>query len=315
MRVVLLCGGLGGARLAPALARLLGPGSLTVVANVGDDLEWMGLRVCPDLDSVAYALAGVWDGERGWGRRGESFHARDTLGALRAASWFAIGDRDLGLHLERARLLRGGATLVAATREISRRLGVRGVSLVPASERLAGTRLVLQDGRVLDFQEWYVRERARPQVRRTLLARAPASAAALAALEAADAVVLGPSNPVTSIGSILALRGMKRALRNVAQRVAVSPVVALRPSRDAIVTHHARARRRVLRAEGRRDRPSSIAARYARLVDRFVLDRADAREAPAIRRLGLEVVLADLLDASALARTLRDLFESEAARG
>ena len=108
MQVVLLAGGLGGARLAPALARVLGRGRLTVVANVGDDLEWMGLRVCPDLDSILYALAGAWDLDRGWGRRGETFRVRDGLAALGAPAWFGVGDADLSLHLARTRLLGSG---------------------------------------------------------------------------------------------------------------------------------------------------------------------------------------------------------------
>jgi LPPG:FO 2-phospho-L-lactate transferase len=171
----------------------------------------------------------------------------------------------------------------------------------------APTRFVLRDGRQFEFQDWYVRTGARLPLRRILLSRRPASTGALAALRAADAVVLGPSNPVTSIGAILALRGMTRAVRNVSRRIAVSPVVVGRRSDDPGVKHHSRARRRVLEAEDAADRPSSIAARYAGLVDCFVLDSADHREAAAIHRLGVEPVLTDLLDEAALARTLRKL--------
>jgi LPPG:FO 2-phospho-L-lactate transferase len=304
MQVVLLAGGLGGARLAPALATSLGRGRLTVVANVGDDLEWMGLRVCPDLDSIVYALAGVWDRGRGWGRRGETFRVRDALAALGAPSWFGIGDGDLSLHLSRSVLLGSGASLTETTRVLSRRIGVRGVAVVPASNRCARTRFVTRDGRRLAFQEWYVRELARPEIRRTLLSHAMPSSAALVALRRADAVVLGPSNPVTSIGAILALRGIASALRRVPLRIAISPVVRNRPLRSASIAHHARARRRVLEAEGHADRALSIAARYARFVDWFLLDEADEAEASAIRRLGLEVKLADLLDEERRTATL-----------
>jgi LPPG:FO 2-phospho-L-lactate transferase len=304
MQVVLLAGGLGGARLAPALAKSLGRGHLTVIANVGDDLEWMGLRVCPDLDSIVYALAGVWDRGRGWGRLGETFRVRDALSALDAPSWFGVGDGDLSLHLARSRLLGCGASLTKVTRSLSHRLGVRGVAVVPASDRWARTRFVTRDGRRLGFQEWYVRERARPRIRRTLLSRVAPSAAALGALRRADAVVLGPSNPVTSIGAILALRGVVSAVRRVGLTIAISPVVRKRPFRSVSIAHHARARRRVLEAEGRRDRAVSIAARYADLVDWFLLDETDEPEAGAIRRLGLEVALTDLLDEERLAETL-----------
>jgi LPPG:FO 2-phospho-L-lactate transferase len=304
MQVVLLAGGLGGARLAPALARVLGRGRLTVVANVGDDLEWMGLRVCPDLDSILYALAGAWDRDRGWGRRGETFRVREGLAALGAPAWFGVGDADLSLHLVRTRLLGSGASLTAVTRRLSRSIGVRGATVVPASDAWARTRFSTRDGRRLGFQEWYVRERARPRLRRTLLSHGAPSAAAVAAVHRADAVVLGPSNPVTSIGAILSLRGFAAAVRGVGLRVAISPVVTRRAASSPTVAHHARARRRVLEATGERDRAAAIATRYADLVDWFVLDEADEAEARAIRRLGLRVELADLLDEERLAETL-----------
>lgn len=310
MRVVMLAGGLGGARLAPALAREIGPGNLAVVANVGDDLEWMGLRVCPDLDSIGYALGGLWDQARGWGRRGETFEVRDGLRALGAPAWFGIGDRDLALHLERTRLLRDGLGLTEVTAELGRRLGIRDAALLPASDRPSPTRLRLADGRRLDFQEWYVREQAQPQVAETLLAGGPAGDAALAALARAEAVVLAPSNPLTSIAPILALEGMESAVRRVPRRIAVSPVACGRPSASPSVEHHARARRRVLHAAGLADRPAAIAVRYRGLVDTFVIDRSDGAEAEAIRSLGLDAVSADILDDAGLASTLHALARS-----
>ena len=307
MKLVLLAGGLGGARLAPALAEALGPASLTVIANVGDDLVWKGLRVCPDLDSIAYSLAGVWDRKRGWGRRGDTFRVRDELAALGAPDWFSIGDRDLALHLERGRMLRAGRTLTDATREIAHSLGIRGVMIVPASDAPAPTCFVLRDGRRLAFQEWYVCRKARPALRRTVLARARASSGALRALRDADAVVLGPSNPVTSIGAILALGGMTAAVRRVPRRIAVSPVVVGRRIQDPAIEHHSRARRRVLAAEGLPDRPAAIAARYRGLVQRFVVDVSDRGEAGGVARLGIEPVLVHVLDAVKLARALKRL--------
>jgi len=310
VNVVLLAGGLGGARLAPALARALEPDRLTVVANVGDDLQWMGLRVCPDLDSITYALAGLWHRDRGWGRRDETFVVRGALhsiGKPDCPSWFGVGDRDLALHLERTRLLGEGRTLSEATREICDRLGIRTAVLVPASDEPSPTRLRLRNDRTLDFQEWYVREAARPEVLETLLAKQPGSPAALDALAGADAVVFGPSNPVTSIGAILALEGISEAVARVPRRIAVSPVVAARPSQSATIEHHARARARTLRAVGSQDSPSSIAKRYADLVHTFVLDEADRVHGATIRGLGLIVELADTLDDEKLAQALRRL--------
>lgn len=303
-KVVLLAGGLGGARLAPALRDRLPPRSLTVIANVGDDLEWTGLRVSPDLDSITYALAGLWHRARGWGRKDETFCVRDTLAALGASVWFGIGDRDLALHLARAERLAAGRTLTEVTRELAGRLGVGGTDVLPASDRLAPTRVRIRGGRVLAFQEWYVRRGARPAVEEILHGRAPASMAALAALAAADAVVLGPSNPLTSIGAVLALRGMRGAIRAVPRRVAISPVVVRRGRRSAAIAHHAHARRRALASIGLRDRPGSIAALYRGLAQTFLLDASDRVEATCVARAGLEPVTADLLDERALARAV-----------
>jgi LPPG:FO 2-phospho-L-lactate transferase len=304
VKIVLLAGGLGGARLAPALADAIGARSLTVIANVGDDLDWMGLRVCPDLDSIAYALAGLWDRRRGWGRRSESFRLRDALSRF-GASWFSVGDRDLALHLTRAAHLESGKSLTAATEALVRRLGVRGVRLLPASDALtAGTRLALCDGRTVPFQQWYVRELAWAPVRRAILARAPASRSALAALREADAVVLGPSNPIASLGAILALRGMRQAVVAAPRRLAVSPVVVGRTVRGTGLEHHARARRRLLATVGARDGPASIARLYRGLAEQFLLDGRDRSEAAGVRRAGLEPVVADLLDERRLAAAI-----------
>src|SRR5262249_31905514 len=150
--------------------------------------------------------------------------------AFHDEAWFGVGDRDLALHLTRAQSLRSGRTLTEATRGIVGRLGIRGVDVVPASDAPARTRFRIRDGRVLSLQEWYVRERARPPVLETLLGRAPASTSALQALATADVVVLGPSNPITSLATILALRGMKAAFGTVPRRIAISPVVLGRSS-------------------------------------------------------------------------------------
>jgi LPPG:FO 2-phospho-L-lactate transferase len=182
-QVVLLTGGLGGARLAPSLRDALGPGRLTVIANVGDDLTSHGLRVCPDLDSVNYSLAGLWDSERGWGLKDETFRVRDALASLHEPPWFNVGDRDLALHLLRTERLRAGRSLAQTTQELSRRLGVGDVELVPASDEPSETRMLLEDGRVLHFQEWYVREGAEPELGKVRLAGGAASRTAIHAIE------------------------------------------------------------------------------------------------------------------------------------
>jgi LPPG:FO 2-phospho-L-lactate transferase len=289
------------------LADVLGPGRLTVIANVGDDLTWLGLRICPDVDSNLYAMAGLWDVARGWGRVDDTFRTRHALASLGVDPWFAVGDADLALHLLRTDLLRSRQTLTQATVELARRLGVERATVLPASDEPSETHLRLEDGRHVHFQEWYVREGARPAVRSVDLAGGPASPAALAALGDADAVVLGPSNPITSIGTILALSGMGEAVARVPLRIAVSPVVVRIDALDDAARPHTLARRRILASEECPDHPGAIAGRYRRLVDYFVLDRADAEEQADVRSVELQPVLSDLLDPVALARTLRDL--------
>ena len=306
-RIVLLTGGFGGARIAPALSDAVSPGQLSVIANVGDDLTWFGLRICPDVDSVLYSLAGLWDGQTGWGLRGDSFRARDAVASLDGPPWFNVGDRDLGLHLLRTELLRSGLTLTEVTRELARRLGIQQVAVIPASDQPSETHVVLEDGRVLHFQEWYVKEQAQPPVRQVKVAHGPASPAALTALRASDAVILGPSNPVSSIGPILALDGVGDAVSGVPCRIAASPTVLGTGPGDAGVRHHALARRRLLAADGDTDTPAGIARRYSGLVQHFVLDRTDSGQAPEIERLALKPVTCDLLNAAELARALVDL--------
>jgi LPPG:FO 2-phospho-L-lactate transferase len=306
-RLVLLTGGFGGARLVPHLADVLGPGRLTIIANVGDDLTWLGVRICPDVDANLYAMAGLWDVARGWGRADDTFCTRDTLALLGADPWFAVGDADLALHLLRTELLRSRGTLTEATVELARLLGVERATVLPASDEPSETHLRLEDGRHVHFQEWYVRERARPAVRSVHLAGGPASPAVLAALRDADAVVLGPSNPITSIGAILVLSGMREAVARVPLRIAVSPVVVGVDPPDEATRLHALARRRILASEGCPDHPGAIARRYTGLVDYFVLDRADAEEQADVWSLGLRPVLSDLLDPVTLSYTLKDL--------
>ncbi len=309
--VVLLSGGLGGAQLAPALARALGPVSLTVIVNVGDDLDWHGLRVCPDLDTVLYALGGHLDRERGWGRTGDTFTVTNALGVLGEAAWFGIGDRDLATHLVRSDLLKAGRSLTEVTMDLARRLGVRRPAVLPASDEPCPTVLELGDGRRIGFQEWYVGMGAVPAVRDVVFGTGAAAPAALDALDGAAAVVFGPSNPLTSIGTILALDGMTEAAAAVPRRIAVSPTVSAVGSPDGTITHHALARRQLLAASGQTDSPSGVATHYGcrhpGLVDLYLIDERDADEAADVANAGLRPVLAPLLDAAGLAASLTEL--------
>jgi LPPG:FO 2-phospho-L-lactate transferase len=306
-RIALLSGGFGGARLIPALSGAVPSGSLSVIANVGDDLTWFGLRVCPDVDSILYALAGRWNESAGWGQRDETFRVGGALSALGAEAWFNVGDLDLAFHLVRSDLLRSGLRLAEVTQELARRLEIRQVAVIPASDQPCETHVLLEDDRMLHFQEWYVRERAQPPVRQVRVSRGPASHEALEAIGGADTVILGPSNPVASIGPILALDGVTDAVRRVRCRIAVSPVTTGAEPADDAVRHHARARQRLLAAEEAADTPVDVAKRYAGLVQHFVLDHTDARHALEIKRLALNPVTCDLLTPGELARALVNL--------
>lgn len=222
MKVVYLSGGVGGARLAHGLAHALPPDQLTLVVNTGDDFGHWGLRICPDLDTVMYTLAELGSVERGWGLAEESFAALSWVERYGGDSWFALGDRDLATHLMRTQWLRDeGLTLTAVTARLCAGLGVRH-TLLPMSDTPCETMIDL-DGRTLPFQRWLVQERGQPDVRRVWFAGDPRpSPALLGALDAADLIVIGPSNPYVSIDPILACPG-------VLERVARLPVIAVSP--------------------------------------------------------------------------------------
>lgn len=270
MRVVCLSGGVGGAKLAAGLHDLLEPGELTVVGNVGDDVEVLGLHVSPDLDSVLYALAGLNDVERGWGRAGETWRTLESAAAWGGESWFRLGDRDLGLHLVRTQALRAGESLSSVTRALTRAAGV-ATQLVPATDDPLRTHVVTPAGR-FSFQEWFVARGHEDEVDEVEVEGAEAAAPApgvLDALARAELVVLAPSNPYVSIGPILAVAPIREALeRRAAPCIAVSPLVSGRAVKGPLD--------RMLRRMAGASTTATIADRYAGLVDVIVVDRTDA---------------------------------------
>ncbi len=278
-RVALLAGGVGGAKLAHGFQQVLPAGGLSVIVNVADDLELFGLHVSPDLDTVLYTLAGLANPETGWGIAGDTFAALPLLERYGEPAWFRIGDRDLATHIRRTRLLRDGASLTDATAAMATALGISS-RILPATDDPVRT-FVGTDAGELDFQTYFVQRAQRDEVRSVRLAGiedARPSAAALAALAAADLVVFAPSNPIVSIGPILALPGMREAVSN-RPSVAVSPIVAgqaLRGPAD-----------RMLGSLGHEVSALGVARLYAGVVQRFVIDEADAQLAPAIEALGM----------------------------
>ena len=322
-RVTVLSGGLGGARVALALRSLGLASSTCFVTNVGDDLVVDGLLVCPDTDAVFYALAGIFDDERGWGIRGDEFPAASGPG------WFNLGDLDRAHHARRRALLDSGLGLSGAMAVLAAERGLDG-QVVPATDSEVRTHVLTDDG-VLAWQEWLVRDRAEPPVLdveyRGAAAAAP-NAAAPAAIRDADLVLFAPSSPLASVLPILAIDGYAQALRDrlsssndhlggpegspgVKRTISVSPVVVRRPPSSERDMHRARARAALLFAQGREHTPASVAGLYREIVDTFVLDPADAVDAPAVATTGLAPLVSPGLTTTVdgLALLLRSLLD------
>lgn len=304
--IVALAGGTGAAKLLRGLARVTDPARLFVVGNTGDDLDWWGLRVCPDLDSVAYGLAGLLDATRGWGVRDDTFHCLEAMERLGRETWFRLGDRDLATHIHRTLLLRGGASLSAVTRALAERLGVTS-RLVPMSDDAVRTELRTGAG-WLTLEEFFVRERCGPEVLDVAYRGADGARPApdvLDAIHGAEAVVVCCSNPVTSIGPILAVPGIVDALvLTRAPVVAVSPIVG----GQAVSGPAAK----LLRARGLEVSPLGVARAYRPWLDALVIDSADTSHAPALARDGVRPILADALmrDAAGEARLARTVLDA-----
>jgi LPPG:FO 2-phospho-L-lactate transferase len=298
VKIVCLSGGVGGAKLARGLYEVLGSGELTIVGNVGDDVEVLGLHVSPDLDSVLYALAGLNDDERGWGRTGETWRALESARAWGGEDWFLLGDLDLGLHLVRTQALRAGTPLSSVTARLAARAGV-SAHLVPATDDRLRTFVATPAG-TFAFQEWFVARRHEDEVDAMLYEGAEETSPAPGVLEAlagADAIVVAPSNPYTSIHPILAVAGVREAIASRAVRaVAVSPLVGGRAVKGPLD--------RMLSRMAGGTSPAHVAACYPGLVDLLVIDRADAPAAADVPLVETDTLMTDRDAARRLAETV-----------
>ena len=278
--VVALSGGIGGAKLAFGLYRALPPGALTVVCNPGDDFDHLGLRICPDSDTVLYTLAGIANPQTGWGRAGETWNFMDALATLGGETWFWLGDGDLALHVERTRRLAGGEQLSHIVVDVARRLGVRA-RVVPACDEAVRTVVHTPGGRMA-FQHYFVRDRCEPVVDGFEFEGAERARPCGAALEALAedplrCVVVCPSNPFISIDPILAVRGMKAAIRAAGVPViGVSPIVEGRAVKGPTA--------KMMRELGLEVSNRSIERYYGDLVDAWIIDSADAADATGFAR-------------------------------
>jgi LPPG:FO 2-phospho-L-lactate transferase len=283
--IVVLSGGVGGARFLRGLIEVVEPSSVTVIGNVGDDVEVLGLHVSPDLDSILYALAGVADEERGWGRAGETWEAMEVVSRLGGAAWFQLGDRDLGLHLVRTQALRSGEPLSAVTGRLGEALGLE-TTLLPATDDVLRTWIDTPAGS-FPFQEWFVARQHRDEVDRVRFegeAEATPAPGVLEALDVAELIVIAPSNPFISIWPILAVAAIRAALeRRAVPSVAVSPIVGGRALKGP-------ADRMLERLAGGTE-PRRVATCYQGLVDALVIDRADADGADRVEADGIRCVV------------------------
>ena len=279
MSVLALSGGIGGAKLVLGLRAVLSAGDLAVVVNTADDFEHLGLHVSPDLDTVLYTLAGLNDPVRGWGRADESWNFMDALASLGGETWFALGDRDLAVHVERTRRLRAGEALTSIMADMASRLGV-AVRIVPMTDDPVRTIVHTRDDGPLPFQHYFVRRRCMPAVTEISYTGArearpsPAFAAAIADPEL-RAVIVAPSNPWLSIDPILAVPGVRRALEDVRVPViAVSPIVHGQAVKGPTA--------KIMRELGMDPTSSAIARHYDGLIDGLVIDESDGADAEQI---------------------------------
>jgi LPPG:FO 2-phospho-L-lactate transferase len=306
MKVVVLSGGVGGARFLRGVVSVVDSRDVTVIGNVGDDVEVLGLHVSPDLDSILYALAGVADEERGWGRADETWNALETAGSLGGEAWFRLGDRDIGLHLVRTQALRAGVPLSETTAHLARTFGLE-CALLPATDEPLRTFVETAAG-TFPFQTWFVARQHRDEVdavHYTGALEARAAPGVVEALDAAEVVVLAPSNPYVSIGPILAVEEIRAVLeRRRVPCVAVSPLIGGRAVKGP-------ADRMLERLAGGTT-PGHVAGCYPGLIDALVLDEADA---PADLPEGVRAVVTRTLmsDADARRRLARDVLDVAAA--
>jgi LPPG:FO 2-phospho-L-lactate transferase len=302
MRVAVLSGGVGGARFLRGVVDAVDPAAVTAIVNVGDDLEVLGLAVSPDLDSVVYALAGLSDEERGWGRADESWNALATVEALGGEAWFRLGDRDFGLHVVRTQALRAGVPLSTVTARIAAALGLEP-TILPATDEPLRTWLDTPNGS-FDFQHWFVARAHRDPVDRVRFEGATDARPAPGVLEAlheAELILIAPSNPYVSIGPILAVERIRSALeRRRVPCVAVSPLIGGQAVKGP-------AAQMLQRLEGGTS-AAHVAQCYAGLIDALVIDEADAQDADniGVRAIVTKTLMRDATSRRALAEAALD---------
>jgi LPPG:FO 2-phospho-L-lactate transferase len=308
--IVVLSGGTGGAKFVDGLHQIVPPEELTIIVNTGDDLEWWGLYVSPDIDSITYVLAGMLSKERGWGVKGDTFYCLQAMGQLGQPNWFHVGDHDLAIHLLRTQLLSQKKTLTQTTAEIASRLGVQA-RILPMTDARVETRVLTPVGE-LSFEEYFVQRWYQDPVHSVRFAGADEAKPApgvLEAIKSAGLVLLAPSNPVTSIGPILAIPGIREALRATAAPVAaISPIVGGAPVSGPAGT--------LMAAQGLAVSIAGVAEAYHDFLDVLIADERDAKAAASLQSSGFRVhcantIMRDAESKASLARAVLSLMPKQ----
>jgi LPPG:FO 2-phospho-L-lactate transferase len=301
--ITTLAGGVGAARFLTGLVKLVNEQDLSIIVNTGDDIELFGLHISPDIDIVTYTLAGIVDEEKGWGIRGDTFQCLEALKRLNIEVWFNIGDGDMATHIFRTNLLKKGLRLSEVTAEVSRALGLK-MAILPMTDDRFETRIVTREGSI-HFQEYLVKMGAKDEVLGVEFVgadKAEPAAGVIESLANAELVIVCPSNPIVSIGTILAVKGVRDALRHTeAKKIAISPIIAGAPIKGPAD--------KLLRGLGLEVSACSVAKLYADFLDTFILDAADFAEKDKIEKLGIEVkvtntIMRSLKDKIQLAKTV-----------
>jgi len=301
--ITALAGGVGAARFLTGLVKLVNGKDLSIIVNTGDDIELFGLHISPDVDIVTYTLAGIVDEEKGWGVKGDTFHCLEALRKLYGEAWFNLGDKDLATHMLRTDLLKKGLKLSEITTKISRALGLN-VTILPMTDGKFETRIVTGRGS-FHFQEYLVKREAKDEVLGVDFLGAESANPAPGVVESireAQLVIICPSNPIVSIGTILAVNGVRDAVKRTdAKKVAISPIIAGAPVKGPAD--------KLMRGLGFEVSAYSVAKLYSDFLDTFILDAADSAERDKIEKLGIEVkvtntLMKSLKDKIELARTV-----------
>jgi len=288
--IVVLAGGVGAARFLEGLVRVVPPKDIFVVVNTGDDEEFFGLRVCPDFDIITYTLAGLVDPEKGWGIKGDTFNCLDMLSRYGYETWFLLGDRDLATHIHRTHLLKKGYTIFEIAEDIRKRLGIE-CQIAPMTNEFVKTKVITKEAGELDFQVYFVKRRTQDtviEVKFQNIEKAKPAPGILDAIESADGIIISPSNPIVSIGPILAIRGIRDALQSTeAKIVAISPIVGGKTIKGPAD--------RMLQSLGYDVSPVGVAELYKDFLDVMIIDTIDAEYKKKIEALGIKAIITNTI--------------------